>query len=104
MALVSCAWGGFGSAFGPVIILSLYWKRFTYSGAIAGISVGFLVDGLWYVFLSSYTGIYEIIPGFLCGLLAAVIVSLISKNPSQEVCDLFDSSLELIDSKEIFSK
>lgn len=104
MALVSCAWGGFGSAFGPVIILSLYWKRFTYSGAIAGISVGFLVDGLWYVFLSSYTGIYEIIPGFLCGLLAAVIVSLISKNPSQEVCDLFDSSLDLIDSKEIFSK
>ena len=104
MALVSCAWGGFGSAFGPVIILSLYWKRFTYSGAIAGISVGFLVDGLWYVFLSSYTGIYEIIPGFLCGLLAAVIVSLISKNPSQEVCDLFDSSLDRIDSKEIFSK
>lgn len=99
MALVSCAWGGFGSAFGPIIILSLYWKRFTYSGAIAGISVGFLVDGLWYAFLASSTGIYEIIPGFICGLLAAVIVSLMSEKPSKEVYDLFDSSIELIDHK-----
>ena len=92
MALVECAWAGFGSSFGPVIILALYWKRLTYSGAVAGISVGFVVDALWYAFLSKPTGLYEIIPGFICGLLAAIVVSLISKKPSQEVVDLFEES------------
>ena len=94
MALVECAWAGFGSAFGPVILLSLYWRRLTYSGAIAGVCVGFVVDAVWYAFLSSSTGLYEIIPGFLCGLLAAVIVSLCSKAPSKEVTDLFDRAFE----------
>ncbi len=92
MALVECAWGGFGSAFGPAIILALYWKRFTYSGAVAGIVTGFLVDMIWYSFLTGITGIYEIVPGFICGLLAAVIVSLISKKPSQEVLDTFEKA------------
>ena len=97
MALVECAWAGFGSAFGPVILLSLYWRRLTYSGAIAGVCVGFVVDAVWYAFLSSSTGLYEIIPGFLCGLLAAVIVSLCSKTPSKEVTDLFDRAFEPTD-------
>ena len=97
MALVECAWAGFGSAFGPVILLSLYWRRLTYSGAIAGVCVGFVVDAVWYAFLSSSTGLYEIIPGFLCGLLAAVIVSLCSKAPSKEVTDLFDHAFEPTD-------
>ena len=92
MALVECAWAGFGAAFGPVIILALYWKRFTYSGAVAGMCTGFIVDAIWYVFLSEATGIYEIIPGFICGLIAAVIVSLLSKKPSKEVCDLFEKA------------
>lgn len=97
MALVECAWAGFASAFGPVIILSLYWRRLTYSGAVAGVAVGFVVDALWYAFLSSSTGLYEIIPGFLCGLIAAVVVSLLSKAPSKEVTDLFDRAFEPID-------
>ena len=97
MALVECAWAGFGSAFGPVILLSLYWRRLTYSGAIAGVCVGFVVDAVWYAFLSSSTGLYEIIPGFLCGLIAAVIVSLCSKAPSKEVTDLFDRAFEPTD-------
>ena len=92
MALVSCAWGAFGSAFGPVIILALYWRRLTYSGAVAGVTVGFLVDAIWYAFLAAPTGIYEIVPGFICGLVATVIVSLLSKKPSQEVIDLFEKS------------
>ena len=70
MALVECAWAGFGSAFGPVIILALYWKRFTYKGAIAGIVGGFAMDAFWYCCFSGSvesltifnTGIYEIIP------------------------------------------
>lgn len=90
MALVSNAWAAFGSAFGPVIILSLFWKRFTYSGAVAGICTGFIVDILWYAFLSSSTGLYEIIPGFVAGLIAAVVVSLLSKAPSKEVLTLFE--------------
>lgn len=89
MALVENAWGVFGAAFGPVIMLSLFWKRFTFSGAVAGIAVGAVVDIGWLVLLSS-TGIYEIIPGFFAGLIAAVVVSLCSKAPSQDVQDLFD--------------
>ena len=92
MALVECAWAGFGSSFAPVIILALYWKRLTYPGAVAGICVGFLVDALWYYFLSSSTGLYEIIPGFICGLVAAVVVSLLTKKPSQDILDLFEEA------------
>lgn len=89
MALVENAWGVFGAAFGPVIMLSLFWKRFTFSGAVAGIAVGALVDILWLVFLSS-TGLYEIIPGFIAALIAAVVVSLCSPAPSKEVEELFE--------------
>lgn len=92
MALVECAWGAFGAAFGPAILLALYWKRFTYPGAVAGIVTGFTVDMIWYFLLTGKTGIYEIVPGFICGLLMAVIVSLISKKPSQEVLDLFEQA------------
>ncbi len=92
MGLVSCAWAAFGSAFGPVIILALFWKRFTYAGAMAGIIVGFLVDVLWYIFLAKCTGIYEIVPGFAAGLIASIAVSLIDKKPSQAVCELFEKS------------
>ena len=92
MSLVSNAWGVFGAAFGPVILLSLFWKRFTFSGAVAGIVAGAVVDILWLAFLSS-TGLYEIVPGAIVGLLAAVIVSLSSKAPSQEVVQLFDDGV-----------
>lgn len=92
MELVECAWGAFGAAFGPVILLALYWKRFTYRGAVAGISVGFLVDALWYAFLSEKTGLYEIIPGFICGMIAAIVITLIDKEPGKEVLDMFEKS------------
>ncbi len=88
MSLVSNAWALFGAAFGPVILLSLFWKRFTYKGAIAGIVSGAVVDALWLVYLSE-TGIYEIIPGFIVCAIFAVVVSLIDKAPSQEVLDLY---------------
>ncbi|MBQ7792456.1 MAG: sodium/proline symporter, partial [Clostridia bacterium] len=63
MGLVSNAWALFGAAFGPVILLSLFWKRFTYNGAVAGIVVGAIVDILWLIYLSASTGVYEILPG-----------------------------------------
>ena len=92
MDLVGNAWGIFGAAFGPVIMLSLFWKRFTFSGAVAGIVVGAAVDILWLAFFSS-TGVYEIIPGAVCGLAAAVAVSLCSKAPSQDVEELYEQAL-----------
>ena len=91
MDLVSNAWGFFGAAFGPVILLALYWRRLNYTGAVAGVVVGFVVDFLWFKFLAGSTGLYEIIPGFVCGLIAAVVVSLVTKAPSKEVTDLFDA-------------
>ena len=98
MDLVSNAWGVFGAAFGPAILLSLFWKRFTFKGAVAGIVVGAIADILWLAFLGS-TGVYEIVPGFIASLLAAVAVTMIDKKPSAEVEALFDkaTSPEMLD-------
>lgn len=94
MDLVGNAWAGFGSAFGPVIVLSVYWKRLTYKGALAGIIVGGLVDIIWLLWLTAPTGIYEIVPGFIMGLLACIIVSLIDKKPSAEVEAMFENAIK----------
>lgn len=90
MNMVENAWAGFGSSFGPVILLSLFWRRFTYKGAIAGVVGGFIADILWLSFLSASTGIYEMFPGFITGLICAVVVTLIDKEPSGEITELFD--------------
>jgi len=92
MGLVENAWGVFGAAFGPAILLSLFWKRFTFSGAVAGILSGATVDILWLVYMKASTGLYEIIPGFFVSLVLAVIVSLISKAPSKEVNELYEKA------------
>lgn len=96
MGLVENAWGVFGAAFGPVILLSLFWRRFTFGGAVAGIVVGALVDVLWLVFLKG-TGVYEIIPGFFAGLLAAVIATSAGKAPSKEVEARYDTAVAMKD-------
>ncbi|MBO5869411.1 MAG: sodium:proline symporter, partial [Clostridia bacterium] len=93
MNLVENAWAGFGSAFGPVVILSLFWRRFTYKGALAGVIAGALTDVLWYIFLSASTGIYELIPGFAVGMIAAVVVTLLDKAPSAEITAVFDRAV-----------
>ena len=89
MTMVDNAWGLFGGAFGPVVILSLFWKRLTYIGAVAGIVVGAVVDVVWLIWLTAPTGIYEILPAFIIGLIATVVVSLATKAPSQEVLDIY---------------
>ncbi len=95
MNLVENAWAGFGASFGPVIILSLFWKRLTYKGAIAGVLGGAIVDVIWLAGgLSASTGIYELFPGFIAGLVCAVVVTLIDKEPSDEVKALFDRALQ----------
>ena len=89
MGLVENAWGVFGAAFGPVILLSLFWRRFNFQGAVAGILTGAVVDILWLVFLKDF-GLYEIIPGFIAGLIVAVVVALLTKAPSDEVTAVYD--------------
>ena len=89
MNLVENAWGGFGASFGPVVILSLFWKRMTYKGAVAGITAGALTDVCWLIWIKEATGVYELLPGFIVGMIACVIVSLIDKQPSDEVKALF---------------
>ena len=91
MSLVDNAWGGFGSAFGPVILLSLFWKRTTYKGAIAGVVGGAVVDVAWMLLLSE-TGIYELLPGFIAGGLCCIIVSLLDKKPTKEVLAMFEKA------------
>ena len=89
MNLVENAWGVFGAAFGPTILLSLFWRRFNYAGACTGVIAGALVDIVWIVCCSG-TGIYEIIPGFIAGFVAAVIATLCTAKPGPEVTDIFD--------------
>ena len=96
MALVENAWGVFGAAFGPAILLSLFWKRFNFAGAIAGIATGAIVDIGWIILMKDF-GLYEIIPGFFASLIAAVVVTLCTKAPSKEVEDLFDSACNSTD-------
>ena len=86
MELVANAWGVFGAAFGSAIMLSLFWRGFTFQGAVACIIVGAVVD------MAASTGIYEIIPGFFASLVAGVIVSLLSGGPSKDVAELYDKA------------
>lgn len=94
MNMVENAWGLFGAAFGPVVILSLFWKRFTYRGAVTGVAVGAIVDILWLLFLSGSTGIYEILPGFIAGLICSAAASLADKAPSAEVLAIYNRATD----------
>ena len=86
--IVAYAWAGFGAALGPALLFSLFWRRTTRNGALAGIVVGGLTVLIWKQF--ALWGLYEIIPGFLFASIAIIIVSLIGKPPSKEITDRFD--------------
>lgn len=91
--IVSFAWAGFGAGFGPVVICALFWKRTTLSGAIAGMVAGGAMTIIWKYLISpmgGVFGIYELLPAFLLGLLTIIVVSLITKAPSQAIHDEFD--------------
>ena len=91
LGLVAYAWAGFGAAFGPVIILSLFWKRMTLNGALAGMIVGTVTVILWKNIMG-HTGVYEIIPGFIFAWIRILIFSLLDKKPTQEVAERFDQA------------
>jgi sodium/proline symporter len=90
LELVSYAWAGFGAAFGPVIILSLFWKRMTRNGALAGIIVGAATVIVWKQITGGIFDLYELAPGFLFAGIAIIIVSLLDKEPSKEVQEQYN--------------
>ena len=88
--LVEYAWGGFGAAFGPLVPLSVYWKRANYSGALAGMVTGALTSALWKPVTGS--DLYEILPGFILGFVACVAVSLLTSPPKREIVERFEEA------------
>ncbi|MCY4615717.1 MAG: sodium/proline symporter [Chloroflexi bacterium] len=93
--LVAYAWGGMGAAFGPVVVLSLYWRRFNTPGALAGLLAGFAVATLWQFGLEGGPqGMFDIMPatpGCIAGTLAAVAVTLRTAPPPEDVVATFDA-------------
>ncbi|MCA1788904.1 MAG: sodium/solute symporter, partial [Thioalkalivibrio sp.] len=93
--LVSYAWGGFGAAFGPVIILSLYWSRMNRNGALGGMVVGALTVIVWKELSGGVFDVYELLPGFLLATVAIVVVSQLTGRPSVEVEKQFAQSRQV---------
>lgn len=88
--LVEYAWAGFGSTFGPLVLCSLFWKRANKYGAVAGVVVGGIVDLVWAQLSGGIFDLYEIVPGFVFGLLAIIIVSLVTPEPEKEIVEQFE--------------
>lgn len=91
LGLVEYAWAGFGSAFGPLVLCSLFWRRTNKYGAYAGIIVGGVVDLIWAQLSGGVFDLYEIVPGFVCGLIAIFVVSLATPVPDRQIIDQFNS-------------
>ncbi len=90
LALVAYAWAGFGAGFGPVVIFSLFWKRMTRNGALAGMIVGGLTVIIWKQLQGGIFELYELVPGFILASVAIVIVSLLDKAPSKEIIEEYE--------------
>jgi sodium/proline symporter len=91
---VSFAWAGFGAAFGPIVILALFWKRTNVWGALAGIVSGGAMVFIWKYLVRPLGGawnIYELLPAFIVSLIFIVVVSLLTKAPSKEIEEDFEA-------------
>ena len=92
--IVSFAWAGFGAAFGPVMLLALFWKRSNKYGAICGMLAGGAMVFIWKFIIAKLGGafaIYELLPAFIVGLVVNVVVSLITPAPEKEVVEAFEN-------------
>ncbi|AKK08470.1 sodium/proline symporter PutP [Corynebacterium testudinoris] len=94
LGLVGFAWAGFGAAFGPLVLASLYWKRLNAPGAIAGMVTGAVVVLAWGT-LGGSDIIYEMVPGFIAASVVMIAVTLLTAPPKQEVLEEFDKASHL---------
>ncbi|WP_027853759.1 sodium/proline symporter PutP [Marinobacterium litorale] len=85
LGLVSYAWAGFGAAFGPALLLSLYWSRMNRNGALAGIVVGAVTVVVWKQLSGGIFDLYEIVPGIIFATIAIVVVTLAGKEPEESI-------------------
>ncbi len=89
--LVSYAWAGLGATFGPIVLMSVYWRDMTRNGAIAGMLTGGLTVIIWPLVTSgAFADVYELLPGFFFAILAIFVVSKMGAKPSKEITDEFD--------------
>lgn len=95
--LVSYAWAGFGATFGPLILLSLFWRNSTKKGALAGIIVGGLTVIIWHNLKGGLFDIYELLPGFVFCFAAAVIVSMLDKDKDPGMLKEYDAYRQIAD-------
>ena len=95
--LVSYAWAGFGSTFGPLVILALFWRGMTNKGAVAGLIAGGVTVVLWHNLKGGIFNVYEILPGFIACLVFAVAVSLLDRNKNPEMLAEFDAYKKMED-------
>ncbi|MDR2671703.1 MAG: sodium/proline symporter [Coriobacteriales bacterium] len=96
--VVAYAWAGFGAAFGPLMLCSLFWRRTNLAGAMAGMISGGAMVFIWRNLikpLGGVFGIYELLPAFIVGLAVLVAVSLLTKPPTPEVLEDFDTYRQL---------
>ncbi|AWE08830.1 sodium/proline symporter PutP [Lysinibacillus sp. 2017] len=96
LGLVAFAWAGFGAAFGPIILLSLFWRKLTNYGALAGMVAGAVVAFVWGKTESLSSSLYEIVPGFIACLVVAVIVSIVTYKPNAEIEKEFDETQRIL--------
>jgi len=102
--LVSNAWAGFGAAFGPVVLISLFWRGMTKQGAIAGMVTGAVTVLAW-IYVFNLSGVmYEIVPGFIAATIAIIVVSMVSKDPESHVTDYFDEMTGILKKGELPGK
>ncbi|MEO9654523.1 sodium/proline symporter PutP [Marinomonas sp.] len=96
LGLVSYAWAGFGAAFGPAILISLFWRNMNRNGALAGIIVGGVTIVVWKQLSGGWFDVYEIVPGFILSTIAIIIVSVMSGKPAEAVTQSFDDYEEAL--------
>lgn len=98
LGLVAYAWAGFGAAFGPVVILSVFWKRMTAMGALLGMAVGAVLTVVWAELVNpalkaaELPTMYEIVPAFIACFITVIVVSLLGKEPSKDVQERFEQA------------
>ncbi len=100
LGLVSYAWAGFGAAFGPALIMSLYWKRMNRNGALAGIIIGGVTVVAWKQVSGGIFDLYEIVPGILFATIGIVVATLMSAAPSASIERKFDEVVDLLDDED----